>query len=89
VHLHPCWWKPVVGGLEDWVDQDLGTGLTQHVGELEQPSGVCRAPESVIVLLLEDSAREKQLVRKHAWAYLVVRNGLGERRARIISLRPL
>lgn len=88
MHLHHRCWRLVVGGLEDWVDRGLRTGLKEHVGELVQLSGVCQVPESVLVLLLEDSAREKQLVRKRVWPWLVVPNGPGGRRERIASLRP-
>jgi hypothetical protein len=60
---HRCW-KLVVGGLEDWADQDPRTDPRPHVVDSEQLSGVGRALESVIVVRLEDSAREEQLAKK-------------------------
>jgi len=53
----------VVGGLEDWADQDPRTDPTEHAGGSEQLSGVCQALESVIVVRPEDSVRVRQLVK--------------------------
>jgi hypothetical protein len=57
-------WKLVVGGLEDWADRDPKTDPRPHAVGSEQPSGVGQALESVIVMRLEDSTREEQLVKK-------------------------
>ena len=57
-------WKLVVEGLEDWADRDPKTDPRPHVVGSEQLSGVGQVLESVIVVRLEDSAREEQLVRK-------------------------
>jgi len=57
-------WKLVVGGLEDWADQDPRTDPRQHAVGSEQLSGVGQALESVIVVHSKDSARSRPLVKK-------------------------
>jgi hypothetical protein len=64
VQLHLRCGKLVVEGLEDWADQDPTMDPRQHAVGLEQLSGVCQAPESVIVVRVEDSARSRQPVRR-------------------------
>lgn len=64
-------------------------GLRVLAGELAELSGVGQGLESVVVLSLEDSARERRLVRKSVWPWVVVlRSGPGGRRGRRASLLP-
>lgn len=78
-------WKLAVGGFEDSADQDPKADPRQHVVGSGQLSGVCLALVNVIVV---DSARERQLVRRRVWPCLDVRSDLAGRRERIIALLP-